>query len=35
MGGMMASLAGLNEGLRVRHIAVSPLLTCSACDDLR
>lgn len=34
MGGMTASLAGLNEGLRVRHIAASPLLTCSASDDL-
>jgi len=30
----MASLAGLNEGLRVRHIAASPLLTCCAVDDL-
>jgi len=29
------SLAGLNEGLRVRHIAAFPLLTCSAADDLR
>ena len=30
----MASLAGLNEGLRVKHIAASPLLTCCAADDL-
>jgi hypothetical protein len=34
MNRMMASLAGLNEGLRVRHIAASPLLTCDAADDL-
>jgi len=31
---MMPSLAGLNEGLRVRHIAASPLLICSASDEL-
>jgi hypothetical protein len=30
----MASLAGLNEGLRVKHIAAFPLLTCCAADDL-
>lgn len=30
----MASLAGLNEGLRVKHIAASPLLACCAADDL-
>jgi hypothetical protein len=30
----MASLAGLNEGLRVKHIAAFPLLTCCATDDL-
>ena len=34
MNRMMASLAGLNEGLRVRYIAASPLLTCGAVDDL-
>jgi len=34
MSGMMASLAELNEGLRVRHIAAFPLLTCSASDEL-
>lgn len=34
MNRMMASLAGLNEGLRVKHIAAFPLLTCSAADDL-
>ena len=31
---MMASLAGLNEGLRVKHIAASPLLKCSLEDEL-
>ena len=30
----MASLAGLNEGLRVKHIAAFPLLTCCTTDDL-
>src|ERR1700677_2694875 len=34
MSGMMASLAELNEGLRVRHIAAFPLLTCSSSDEL-
>lgn len=34
MNRMMASLAGLNEGLRVRHIAGSPLLTCSVSEDV-
>lgn len=34
MSGMMPSLAGLNEGLRVRHISAFPLLTCSASDQL-
>jgi hypothetical protein len=34
MSGMMASLVELNEGLRVRHIAAFPLLTCSASDEL-
>lgn len=32
MSRMMTSLAGLNEGLRVRHIAAFPLLTCSVSD---
>jgi hypothetical protein len=35
MNRMMASLAGLNEGLRVKHIAASPLLTCGAADNLK
>jgi predicted transcriptional regulator len=34
MNRMMANLAGLNEGLRVRHIAASPLLKCSVSDEL-
>jgi hypothetical protein len=34
MNRMMASLAGLNEGLRVKHIAASPLLKCSLEDEL-
>ncbi len=34
MNRIMPSLAGLNEGLRVRHIAAFPLLTCSASDEL-
>lgn len=35
MNRMKASVAGLNEGLRVRHIAASPLLTCSTTDELK
>ena len=34
MNRVMPSLAGLNEGLRVRHIAASPLLTCSITEDV-
>jgi hypothetical protein len=34
MSEMIASLAGLNLGLRVRHIAASPLLTCSMLEDV-
>ena len=34
MNRMMPSLAGLNEGLRVRHIAAFPLLTCFAANEL-
>lgn len=30
---MVASLARLNEGLRVKHIAASPLLTCPVSED--
>ena len=34
MNGLMPSLAGLNEGLRVRQIAAFNLLTCSVGDEL-
>jgi hypothetical protein len=34
MNEVMTSFAGLNEGLRVRHIAASPLLTCSVSEDM-
>ncbi len=34
MSGMIPSLAGLNEGLRVRHIAAFPLLKCSVSEDV-
>jgi predicted transcriptional regulator len=34
MSGMIPSLARLNEGLRVRHIAASPLLKCSVSEDV-
>jgi len=34
MNSAVASLAGLNEGLKVRHITASPLLTCGTTDEL-
>ena len=34
MGETVASFAGLNDGFRVRHIAASPLLTCSDSEDV-